>query len=157
VREELAAAAPLACSSAPSGTVDPVVAPTPPGWEPPTEVGAGWGPAAIAPPWAPPYAWQPMYAPRQTPGEAIAALVLGIVGITTCYWIGWLPGGIALYLGTKAKRRIDADPTGYDGRGIAVAGQITGAVSLAIGIVATLVFGAFILIAILSEPSSSTY
>jgi hypothetical protein len=93
------------------------------------------------------------YQQRETPGEAVAALVLGIVSIAICPFIGWLPGGIALYLGTKAKRKADAYPAQVDGRGLALAGQITGAVGIAFGV---LIDAFYVFIIILAIGSSSS-
>ena len=89
------------------------------------------------PPPPPGYGQQPGY-PQQQPygivavgpethSNAIISLILGIVGITSCSILTGIP---ALILGYKARGEIDAAPTRYTGRGMAVAGIITGWISI---------------------------
>jgi hypothetical protein len=61
-----------------------------------------------------------------TNGMAIASLVLGIVGLVTmvCYFIGILPGILAIVFGVLARKQIRL--TGEQGSGIATAGLICG-------------------------------
>jgi hypothetical protein len=70
---------------------------------------------------------QPQSRPRK--GLAIASFVLGIIGIPTLGLLG--VGAItAIVLGVVAISRIKKEPAIYGGKGIAVAGIITGVASL---------------------------
>lgn len=62
-----------------------------------------------------------------TDGQAIAALVLGIVGLALCPII---PSAIALPLGRGAERRIKASGGTLTGEGMAKAGWIMGLIGL---------------------------
>ena len=80
------------------------------------------------------------YAPKRTNGVAIAALVLGIIGLLT-FWVpilGLVLGLIALVLGIVGVRR------GPNGKGMAVAGIVLGTLAV-IGGVIILVIGYFVL------------
>jgi hypothetical protein len=137
VRAALAGGEPAAAPTAPGGAD---VFSVPPGWStPPPPPGSGPAPpvpgAGLPPP--PPSA-APGYlggyvGARRTEGLAIAALVLGL--------LGWIPCGIgslvAIVLGIRAVKRIDANKATLDGRGMAVAGIVLGFVGLAfVGLIA---------------------
>ncbi|MDA0162459.1 DUF4190 domain-containing protein [Solirubrobacter ginsenosidimutans] len=62
-------------------------------------------------------------APPRTPGQAYAALILGIVGLVVC---PLLPSIAALILGYQAKGEIDGAGGQLGGRGIAIAGIVLG-------------------------------
>jgi uncharacterized protein DUF4190 len=67
--------------------------------------------------------------PQTRQGLAIASLVLGIISIPTLGLLG--VGAItALVLGSIALKRIKKEPATHGGKGMAIAGIITGAVSL---------------------------
>ncbi|MFO1532459.1 MAG: DUF4190 domain-containing protein [Thermoplasmatota archaeon] len=68
---------------------------------------------------------------QKTSGMAIAALVLGIVGL--CPYIGIIVGLIALILGIVARKNIRQNPS-MKGDGLALTGIILGAVGLAISV-----------------------
>ena len=68
-------------------------------------------------------------APRRTDGQAIAALVLGIVGLTMCPFV---PSIIAVILGRQAKGRLADDPT-LQGEELARVGVILGWIGIALG------------------------
>ena len=68
---------------------------------------------------------------RRTDGQAITALVLGIVGLVMCPLI---PSIFAIVLGNQSKSRIAADPS-LDGEGMAKAGVVLGWIGVAIGAV----------------------
>jgi hypothetical protein len=68
--------------------------------------------------------WVP---PPRTPGQAYAALILGIVGLLFCPFIASI---LALVFGYQAKGQIDAAAGQLGGRGIAVAGIVLGWVSI---------------------------
>jgi hypothetical protein len=67
--------------------------------------------------------------PRRTDGQAIAALVLGIVGLTMCPFV---PSIIAVILGRQAKERLAYDPT-LQGEELARVGVILGWIGIALG------------------------
>lgn len=85
----------------------------------------------------PPYP-PPPYAPPPTEGRAVAALVLGVVGLFLCGPFASVP---AIVLGRLAVRTIDASQGRLGGRGIATAGFV-------LGIVATVVWTLVILLVI---------
>lgn len=67
---------------------------------------------------------QPIYIAPQPPGKAIAALVLGILGLTMC---GCFPISIVAWvLGKQAEREIRASGGHLGGDGMAKAGWIMG-------------------------------
>ncbi len=74
--------------------------------------------------------------PQQTSGLAIAALVVGILGVVTfCSPIGL----VALILGIVALGQIGGEDSRVGGRGMAIAGIILGTISLLLGIVALMI------------------
>jgi type IV pilus assembly protein PilA len=114
----------------------PVAASAPAGLAP----GAGTGqPAAPTPP-----------IPQVTPGArfsgmAIASMILGILGVITFGWLGIL-GLVGLILGIVAVRKINRAPEPIRGKGMAIAGIATGAVStfLLLGVVAAIAIPNFL-------------
>lgn len=128
----------------------------PPGWGVPPPAGPpGYGPGP-APGWGPapgPYG-QPWPPARRQDGRAVAALVLGIVSIAVCSIVGYIPGIIAMVLGRKAQKAIDADPS-LDGRGMATAGIATGAVGTALGVIIDVFYLLIIVLAIAAEDTST--
>lgn len=87
----------------------------------------GWDPPSQAQPQQQSYTPQPpVQGQGQTPGDATAALVLGIVGLLFCV-IAAIP---AIVLGNRAKKQIDANPGAFGGRGLAQAGVILGWVAV---------------------------
>ena len=75
-----------------------------------------------------------------TPGNAIASLILGIIGIVLCPIVTSVVG---LILGYSAKKEIDNSGGRLGGRGVAMGGIITSWIGLAIyiPIVALIVIG----------------
>jgi Domain of unknown function (DUF4190) len=65
-------------------------------------------------------------AQQRTSGKAIAALVLGIVGL---FIFGFIAGVIAIILAVLARKEIDADPS-LGGRGLATAGLVLGIIGV---------------------------
>ncbi len=63
----------------------------------------------------------------KTDGMAVTSLVLGIIGICCCF----LTGIVALILGLKSRKRIRESNGMLTGDGVALAGVITGCISLA--------------------------
>jgi hypothetical protein len=109
-------------------------------------------------PYHPPPSYPPPAVGRSTPtdGRAITSLVSAIFGIALGVPLG-LPGlalgPLAYFLGRSAMARIDAEPGGSSGRGIALAGSVLGAVATAIGALVTLAWLVLILVAISTTPT----
>lgn len=120
-------------------------APYPP---PPGQPGA-YPPAGQYPPGQ--YAYPPAYMPPKHP-QATLAMVLGIVGLTSlmCY-VTALVAPFAWWIGAKAVREIDANPTQYSGRGEAMAGKIMGIIGTVLLILGLLVIAGFIALLVLSS------
>ena len=85
----------------------------------------------------------------QTNGFAIAALVLGLLGIIPFVGMPVIPSILALVFGYKGKAEIDRSNGYQQGRGMAVAGIILGWVGIVVGVF----FGLFALAWILSTWS----
>ena len=100
--------------------------------------------------WTPPPAPQPEWqnqqigsnTPFQPPpagagGEnktlAIVSLVLGILSI--CCYVGPVTGLVALITGFMAYKKAGDDPQNYGGKGLALAGMITGGLFMVVGVV----------------------
>jgi hypothetical protein len=93
-------------------------------------------PPGAGPP--PPGFGYPAYAPAPSQNaNAIIALVLGILGLTSCYILTGIP---ALVLGYKARREIDDSGGRQAGRGLATAGIVLGWVSVGLTAIAVLFF-----------------
>lgn len=106
------------------------------GYPPPGGYGAGFG-AGYGPGFG--------YAPPQDHPNANTAMILGLVGLVGSFVCAFplLASPFALWLGTKAKREIDASGGQLGGRGNAQTGFVTGLIGtilLALGIVALTVF-----------------
>ena len=65
--------------------------------------------------------------------KATVSLVLGIAGLVAC---GFFTGIPAIIVGSSAKKEIEATGGRQEGRGLAVAGQVLGWISVALGAVA---------------------
>jgi hypothetical protein len=79
----------------------------------------------------PPY-YYPGYQVRHTDGMAIAALVCGL-----CGFLCFVPGILGVIFGIVALRRVNRDRA--EGKGLAIAGIVTGAVWVALLLVFILV------------------
>jgi hypothetical protein len=102
------------------GPPPPGYGPPPPGYGPPPP---GYGPPPPGygqPPGSPYGQWQPYPQQRRTNGLAIAALVCGILG--GCFGI---TGIVAIVLGAVALGQIKQ--SGQEGKGLAIAGIVLGA------------------------------
>lgn len=71
---------------------------------------------------------------RRTEGSAVAALILGILGVISCPLILSIP---AIIVGNQAQQKIRQDPS-LDGEGMARAGVILGWVGVGIAAIAIL-------------------
>lgn len=130
--EEQPMAAPPAFEDAPT-----IMASTP--FEtPPSQPPAEW-----TPPPAPDAAWQNQQIGSNTPFQppatgsvnqtlAIVSLILGIVSL--CCYVSPVTGIAALITGFMAIKKANDDPTNYGGKGLAIAGMITGGIFFLIGI-----------------------
>jgi hypothetical protein len=85
----------------------------------------------------------PQYPPPQYPpsppnnGLAVAALILGVAGVTILFGLGSIGALICGYMG---KSQIDESNGAQGGRGMAVAGIVLGYLGIAIGILFVLLF-----------------
>jgi hypothetical protein len=95
-----------------------------PAWEPPAG-SAGYQPPAGGYE-APSTGYRPPAQQQRTPGNAVASLVLGILGIILCPLICSV---LAIIFGRQAKDEIERDPS-LGGAGMAQAGYILGLVGL---------------------------
>ena len=103
--------------------------------EPP--VAGGW----IAPDERPPMspgAWSPPPPPMAIPRTpapnqqlAAASMIVGLAGILLSWCFGPVPGVVALVLGLVALSQIKKSPEKYGGRGMAIAGIVIGALTVA--------------------------
>jgi len=76
-------------------------------------------------------------------GQAVAALVCGIVGavfglVPWTFWLAWILGVIAIVFGAIGRRRADRDPAAGK-RSTATAGLILGIVAIALGVVGLII------------------
>ena len=86
-----------------------------------------------------PYSQSPEPAtPPANDGFAIASMILGIIGLITCF-LGIIFGGLAVIFGHLSISRINKSPQIKSGKGMAIAGLVTGYISLLLFIF--LVFG----------------
>lgn len=83
--------------------------------------------------------FQPEEPPKKTPGMAIAALVLGIVALllSCCYYLSVPCAVLALIFGILVLRK------GPEGKGMAIAGIICGAVTLVLVLILIACMGLF--------------
>jgi hypothetical protein len=105
---------------------------------------SSWTPAPAPPPPAPMGQWQqggttptaPFSTSQQIGGPdqtmAIVSLVLGVLSILCC---GFVTGVPAIIVGFMAKNKADANPATHGGRGLAIAGIVTGAIGVLFGII----------------------
>ncbi|MET0822639.1 MAG: DUF4190 domain-containing protein [Aeromicrobium sp.] len=85
------------------------------------------------------------YQPRGvTSTKAVLGLVFGIISILFCY-VGLVIGPVAIVLSVMARNEIDEAPPGaVEGRGMAIAGLVT-------GILGTLIWGAVIALIVITS------
>ncbi len=96
----------------------------------------------------------PVYpAAPQTNGMAIASLVLGIVSLACSQCITAIPGVIFGHIALKQIRESGGAQTG---RGLAIAGLVTGYVSLGIVVAVVIVYAVIVLLALLGVAVGAT-
>ena len=69
---------------------------------------------------------------------AIISLVSGIASLICCSW--FLPGIAAVVLGVIARGKAKSNPAEYGGAGMALAGIITGSISIVMGIIVLILY-----------------
>jgi Domain of unknown function (DUF4190) len=104
--------------------------PQPPGYPPPTGYPGPAFPAPYQPYGTAPYDPYVDSHPQGTNGQAIGALVAGIVGLPLCFC--GIPSIIAIVLGILAMN--ETKRTGQDGHGMALAGVIIGVIGLVLSV-----------------------
>jgi hypothetical protein len=82
-----------------------------------------------------PYGMASYSAPPVQHPQATLALILGILGLAVCPFVGIA----ALLIGNKARKQIDAAPGQFAGRGMATAGFVMGIVSVALIVLMVLI------------------
>jgi hypothetical protein len=82
-----------------------------------------------------PYGMASYSAPPVQHPQATLALILGILGLAVCPFVGIA----ALLIGNKARKQIDAAPGQFAGRGMATAGFVMGIVSVALVVLMVLI------------------
>ena len=82
-----------------------------------------------------PYGMASYSAPPVQHPQATLALILGILGLAACPFVGIA----ALVIGNKARKQIDAAPGQFAGRGMATAGLVMGIVSVALIVLMVLI------------------
>jgi len=103
-------------------------------------------PALYSPPQTPQAGFKPApsaYPVSQEKNMALLSMILGIVSVTLgfCCYFGVLTAPIAIGLGVYALSLIKKDPTKYGGKGMALAGIITGALYFVFLIIIILIYG----------------
>ncbi len=123
----------------------------PPGPPPPGEPGSGdsgtspgYGQLPHPPGQVPgPYSGYPVMTP--TNGKATTALIVGITTLVLSWCCGFgVLGLVAIVLGTKARSEIRRSEGRQSGEGVALAGIITGAIALVIGVLVIVALGALL-------------
>ena len=132
----------------PADRYDPGVVPPYPGTPASADPGYGTNPYEPSPYGLSPYAggpaaWSPYGLPPEPHPKSTTAMVLGIVGVVLCPFVGI--GG--LVMGRRVRQEIDAEPQRYSGRGPATAGYVLGIISVVYSVLVVLyvIFFAFLL------------
>lgn len=108
-------------------------------------------PAEWTPPPVPDAQWQGQQMGSNTPFQppppgaggqnqtlAIISLVCGCLSLICCSW--FVPGIAAVILGFIARNKATSDPANYGGAGLALAGIITGGISLVLGVIVIVLY-----------------
>ena len=75
--------------------------------------------------------YQQPYGGGQAHPQGTTVLVLGIVSLFTCFIVGI----VALVMGNRALKEIDANPTAYNNRQNVVVGRILGIISIVLWVI----------------------
>lgn len=114
-----------------------------PEWTPPPPPGQSWGNNAVG----------ANYAYSQTPQQTLAliSMITGIVSCTVgmCCYIGTLTGPVAIIMGIIALVQIKNEPQKYTGRGMAIAGIITGSLYFVLIALFIVLYGALSVFSVL--------
>lgn len=107
-----------------------------------------YGPGYWQPSYGPGYG-QPGYGQPPSHGKALAAMITGIVSLVLAcgYGVGLLGSPIALWLGAKALKEIDASHGQLGGRGMAQAGFILGIIGTVLLVLMVVALAALIVFA----------
>jgi hypothetical protein len=107
-------------------------------------------PQSMQPGWSPPP--PPAYAAQPQKTMALFSMILGIVSITIgwCCWFGVLTSPVAIGLGIFALFQIKQDPSKYGGKGMAIAGIVTGSLYFVFAALIAIIWGLGVL---MSAPS----
>ena len=115
---------------APAQSIPYVYPPYPPVYYPPYPPEAGYAPAP-APYAYPPYPW--MYAPAPRLGTwALVSMICGVVSVVSFQWILAV---LAIVFGFVGLNEVKKSAGTVEGRGFAIAGIVTGFISVAITLV----------------------
>lgn len=108
-----------------------------PGPNPYVPTQAATSPYGPTPPYGSnPYAAGPYGYTATNHPQAVASLVLGVVGLVICSYVG-----IAAFLvGRRARKEILAEPQRYSGLGMATAGWVMGIIGIVLAVLITLFF-----------------
>ena len=104
------------------------------------------------PPYGSPYGY-PVYGPQQEHPQATTVLILGILSLLLCSFVG----PFAWVMGRKALTEIDNSGGVLGGRGSVMAGYICGIVASVLLILGVVIAVVVIVIAIIGASSSTTY
>mgnify|MGYP005828117639 CR=1 FL=1 len=95
-------------------------------------------PQQFHPQYPPQYDLSPTPPQHPTSTSAMALGLIGLIGVLFCAGVTLLVSPFAWALGTRAIREIDADPTAYSGREMAMAGKIMGIIGTVLLILAVI-------------------
>jgi phosphotransferase system glucose/maltose/N-acetylglucosamine-specific IIC component len=104
------------------------------------------------PPPPPPYGY-PVYGPQQEHPQATTILILGILSVLLCSFVG----PFAWVMGRRALTEIDNSGGMLGGRGSVMAGYICGIIASVLLILGLVIAVVVIVIAVVGVSSSSTY
>jgi hypothetical protein len=91
-----------------------------------------------------PYGGTPYGMAPQPHPQGTLILVLGIIGLVACF----IPGIVALVMGNRALKEIDANPTAYNNRSNVQIGRILGIIGIVWQVGLSIIYGIFIAVAI---------
>jgi hypothetical protein len=117
-----------------------VVSPPTQAYRPPPVQPGAFQPGAVQTGWKPPP--PPAYPGATDKNLALVSMILGIVSIMfTCCYLGVITGPVAVGLGLYALTQIKKNPNKYGGKGMAIAGIVTGGLSFVFVALIFLIYG----------------